>query len=124
MTAQMLLQDWERASTLTASSFHEQVLAVLRTLGLQSEVEYRTADSLLSIDIAFPDQMVALEVDGPQHFFVNTLRPTGAACQTCTICFCSLLHTTANLPASCRQDRSPQHAAAGAWVDRDQRSQL
>lgn len=41
------------------------------------EVETLTSDGLFSIDVALPDERIAVEVDGPRHFSANGLRPLG-----------------------------------------------
>ena len=81
-----LMQDWVQGNTISTSAFQVKVYRELLAVGLRPAVEHRTADGLLRIDTAFPDQMVAVEVDGPQHFYVNTRRPTGAACWLWNAC--------------------------------------
>jgi hypothetical protein len=57
------------------------VSRALTTLGVPHEVEKLTDNGYFRIDIYLesPRGPVALEVDGPSHFTVNTLRPLGAA---------------------------------------------
>lgn len=38
-------------------------------------IEHLTEDELFSIDVGFPDERIAMEVDGPYHFTRNSLRP-------------------------------------------------
>ena len=52
---------------------------LLWTLGVPHQVEYATPDGYFSVDLAFKSsgQLIALEVDGPFHFTINTRRPLG-----------------------------------------------
>lgn len=58
---------------------------VLDAMGVPHENEYPWASSVRRIDIAILsrpsgarlERRIALEVDGPAHFTVNTLQPTG-----------------------------------------------
>lgn len=43
-------------------------------MGVPHEIEYLTQDNLFSVDIALRGRKVAIEVDGPSHFFAN--KPT------------------------------------------------
>ena len=54
-----------------------QVSDAVSMLGLSHDNEYVTEDGLFSVDIALRGRQIALEVDGPFHFTVNTLAPTG-----------------------------------------------
>ena len=44
-------------------------------MGITHVNEYIIDDGLLSIDIALPEEKIAIEVDGAHHFTRNTLRP-------------------------------------------------
>ena len=72
----------------TVSELHSSVADCLATLGIPHQLEGRTADGLLSIDIAIHcDALldagtgqpvdVAIEVDGPSHFAVNSNHALG-----------------------------------------------
>ncbi len=65
------------AQKVTVSKSQRQVGESLRRLGISHELEYTTADGLFSIDLAVVDRRIAIEVDGPSHFTVNTLEPLG-----------------------------------------------
>ena len=69
---------WREATeSVKVSEFHHQVSVTLKELQEQHSVEYVTKDSLFSIDIAFPEDMIAIEIDGPHHFTRNNLLPKG-----------------------------------------------
>lgn len=59
------------------SKLQREVSSVLRAMGVQHLMESFTQDQLFSIDIALPQERIAIEVDGPSHFSCNTLRPLG-----------------------------------------------
>ncbi|KAK9846558.1 hypothetical protein WJX81_006537 [Elliptochloris bilobata] len=61
------------------SSFQADVSATLNFMGVPHSVEYETEDGLFSLDIVVhgPRGRVAIEVDGPFHFTINTRQPTG-----------------------------------------------
>ena len=61
------------------SRFHMDVSEKLHFMGIPHEVEFLTEDGCFSIDIALsgPKGPVAIEVDGPYHFTINTLNPLG-----------------------------------------------
>ena len=67
----------DKAQKVTVSKSQRQVGESLRRLGISHELEYTTADGLFSIDLAIVDRRIAIEVDGPSHFTVNTLEPLG-----------------------------------------------
>jgi very-short-patch-repair endonuclease len=67
----------DEAQKVTVSKSQRQVGESLRRLGISHELEYTTADGLFSIDLAVVDRRIAIEVDGPSHFTVNTLEPLG-----------------------------------------------
>ena len=52
----------------TESWSQKELAAVVELLGLTYEVEHLTEDGYFSIDIALPNQRIALEFDGPSHF--------------------------------------------------------
>lgn len=72
---------------MAQSCCHAMVLSLLQgvsamllnEVGIAHEVELKTQDGFFSIDCAFESNglMVALEVDGPLHFTVNTNRQLG-----------------------------------------------
>jgi hypothetical protein len=61
------------------------VAARLRQLRVPHEFEYLTEDGLFSIDLALqgPRGPLAIEVDGPYHFTINTQQPTGSTIIRC-----------------------------------------
>ncbi|KAI7837274.1 hypothetical protein COHA_008888 [Chlorella ohadii] len=69
----------QQQQAVKLSAFHLEVSAALAQLGVPFEVEYKTEHSLLSVDIAIidGDRKIAIEVDGPFHFAVNTNSPLG-----------------------------------------------
>ncbi|WPT10886.1 RAP domain-containing protein [Picochlorum sp. SENEW3] len=50
------------------SEFHSHVSQTLLDMSEEHEMEYMTPDGCFSIDIAFPKEKIALEIDGPLHF--------------------------------------------------------
>lgn len=58
----------------TQTGFHNEVADIVKGLGLECEIEY--CDHY-SIDVALVKEKIAIEVDGPAHFALNTLRPLG-----------------------------------------------
>ncbi|KAI3429562.1 hypothetical protein D9Q98_005650 [Chlorella vulgaris] len=70
------MQCWmQRAKVVTVSELHSEVSRMLVSMGEQHTVEHLTQDQLFSVDIAFPSEWIAMEVDGPHHFTANTFRP-------------------------------------------------
>ncbi|KAK9908644.1 hypothetical protein WJX75_000861 [Coccomyxa subellipsoidea] len=72
---------WKETVKHTLSSrFHIDVSKVLRELNVAHDFEYVTEDGLFSLDIALrgPRGPVAIEVDGPYHFTLNTRQPLGS----------------------------------------------
>lgn len=61
------------------SRFHMDVSEHLARLRVAHDYEFTTPDGLFSLDIATrgPRGRVAIEVDGPFHFTVNTHQPLG-----------------------------------------------
>ena len=80
---------WRAAvSSPTVSELHASVAGFLTALGIPHQLEGRTSDGLLSIDIAIVSDAlvdavtrqpvaVAIEVDGPSHFAVNSNHALG-----------------------------------------------
>ncbi|KAK2080103.1 hypothetical protein QBZ16_002499 [Prototheca wickerhamii] len=60
---------------VTISEFHSEVSRLLLSMGVAHDFEHLTQDRLFSVDIALSNEKIALEVDGPHHFTVNTLEP-------------------------------------------------
>lgn len=50
---------------------------VLESLGLPCKLELEFTEAEYTIDIALPDVMLAIEVDGPAHFMRNVPKPNG-----------------------------------------------
>ena len=63
---------WEQTSTgrVTISSLHREVSETLTRMAVPHEIE-AVADDNFSLDIALRGRAVAIEVDGPSHFFAN-----------------------------------------------------
>lgn len=71
---------WIKSAALTLNSrFHMDVSEKLHFMGISHENEFLTEDGCFSIDIAVtgPKGPVAIEVDGPYHFTINTFQPLG-----------------------------------------------
>ena len=64
---------WKANSSgrVTISGLHREVSETLTRLGVPHEIEFLTSDKLFSVDIALRGRKVAIEVDGPSHFFAN-----------------------------------------------------
>lgn len=62
-------------SAVSVSALQREVGAALTSLGYPHRLEHMVADGLFSVDFALPALRVAVEVDGPHHFAVNTRRP-------------------------------------------------
>ena len=62
------------AGNLTISAIHRDVSETLTRMGIPHEIEFLTSDGLFSVDIALRGRKVAIEVDGPSHFFANKRR--------------------------------------------------
>ena len=60
------------------SRFHGQVSSSLKRLKVAHKVEQLTRNKYLSVDILLPDHNLVVEVDGPSHFSMNTLRMSGS----------------------------------------------
>lgn len=58
----------------------QDVSRVLHSMGVPHEVEKLASNGYLSLDIFLesPSGPVALEVDGPTHFTINTSKPLGS----------------------------------------------
>jgi hypothetical protein len=69
-------QIWKtNVKEITISTFHSEVSHILSSMGVDHAIEHLTEDGLFSSDIALPQEHIAVEVDGPHHFTVNTFRP-------------------------------------------------
>ena len=64
---------WEQTSQgrVTISKLHRDVSETLTRMGVPHEIERLAADNCFSVDIALRGRKVAIEVDGPSHFFAN-----------------------------------------------------
>lgn len=62
---------WKRQARdrTTFSGAHHLLAAALKRLGVQHELERVTDDGYFSIDIYLPEYDVAVEVDGPSHYY-------------------------------------------------------
>jgi len=56
----------------TVSRSHRQLASVFKSLGVQQKVECVTADGYFSMDIYLPEHDVAVEFDGPTHYYHNS----------------------------------------------------
>jgi hypothetical protein len=71
----------------TASRSHRNLVRVFEELGVRHEVERRTDDGYFSMDIYLPDYDVAVEFDGPTHYYntsesSSTLRDASTTTRT------------------------------------------
>ena len=72
---------WRPTAAQTLNSrFHMDVSEKLHFMGIAHEDEFLTEDGCFSIDIVVtgPNGPVAIEVDGPYHYTINTLNPLGS----------------------------------------------
>ena len=53
------------------STFQERVIETVRKLGYEPTMEQMTEDGLMSIDICIREKHIAIECDGPSHFYTN-----------------------------------------------------
>ena len=74
-------QAWRAAAADTQTSTVQKLFAAsLKQIGVPNQLEYRTEQTAdLSIDIAVPQHRLAIEVDGPWHFAMNSRRRLGAS---------------------------------------------
>ena len=61
------------------SVFQRDVSDIVAALQIEHQMEYLAQDGLFSVDIAIltGDKNVAIEVDGPYHYTLNTHQPLG-----------------------------------------------
>ncbi len=61
------------------SMFHQDVSDVIAAMQIEHQMEYLAEDGIFSVDVAVirHDQKVAVEVDGPYHYTLNTHQPLG-----------------------------------------------
>lgn len=61
------------------SAIQWDVSNTIATLQIQQQMEYLAEDGLFSVDIAIMsgDKNMAIEVDGPYHYTLNTHQPLG-----------------------------------------------
>jgi len=57
---------------VTVSKNHIVLASIIGDLGVRYEVECLADDKNFSVDVFLPDDNVAVEFDGPSHFFINT----------------------------------------------------
>ena len=72
---------WRASAGQTLNSrFHMDVSEKLQFMGIAHEDEFLTEDGCFSIDIVLTGLRgpVAIEVDGPYHYTINTLNPLGS----------------------------------------------
>jgi len=55
----------------TVSSAHRELASVFDKLGIRHEIEHVKADGCFSMDIYLPEQDIAVEFDGPTHYYHN-----------------------------------------------------
>ena len=72
-------QSWNTIVTKDSilSRFHGQVSSSLSRLEIAHDVEQLTWNDYMSVDILMPGNLV-IEVDGPSHYSLNTLRMNGS----------------------------------------------
>lgn len=61
------------------SMFHQDVSDVIAAMQIEHQMEYLAEDGIFSVDVAVirDEQKVAIEVDGPYHYTLNTHQPLG-----------------------------------------------
>ena len=61
------------------SLFQQDVSDVVAALQIEHQMEYLAQDGLFSVDVAIlgEDKNIAIEVDGPYHYTLNTHQPLG-----------------------------------------------
>ena len=65
-------QKWcEQAGMGTVSSYQREVSCVLSDMEVSHQVERKTSDMMMSMDLALDLRSISLECDGPSHFCVN-----------------------------------------------------
>jgi len=57
---------------VSVSGSHKAFASIIADLGIRCEVERLSDDDHFSVDVFLPDDDVAIEFDGPSHFFINT----------------------------------------------------
>jgi len=69
---------WLTQTTETrVSTFQQQVALTIKGLGVETVMEHTTEDEVYSMDICILDKKVAIECDGPSHYYTNlTSVPT------------------------------------------------
>jgi len=60
---------------VTVSRSQQELAHILDKLGVWHEVEHVTDDGYFSIDIHLPDHDIAVEFDGPSHYYNNSDSP-------------------------------------------------
>mmetsp|Transcript_32306 Transcript_32306/g.51739 ORF Transcript_32306/g.51739 Transcript_32306/m.51739 type:complete len:157 (+) Transcript_32306:7-477(+) len=64
---------------VTVSRSQQELAQILDKLGVRHEVEHVTDDGYFSIDIYLPDHDIAVEFDGPSHYYSNSDSPLRTA---------------------------------------------
>lgn len=61
------------------SVFQQDVSDVVAALQIEHQMEYLAQDGLFSVDVAIlrAGRSIAIEVDGPYHYTLNTHQPLG-----------------------------------------------
>lgn len=61
------------------SVYQWEVSNIVTALQIEHQMEYLAQDGLFSVDIAIMsgDRNIAVEVDGPHHYTLNTHQPLG-----------------------------------------------
>ena len=66
----------EQNKKTQVSTFQERVIETVRKLGYEPTMEQMTEDGLMSIDICIREKHIAIECDGPSHFYTNLTETT------------------------------------------------
>jgi hypothetical protein len=69
---------------VTVSRSQRELAQTLDKLGVRHEVEYVTEDGYFSIDIYLPDHDIAVEFDGPSHYYSSSNSSPGGVAGTTT----------------------------------------
>ena len=81
----VLFDHFRNAADKVVSQLHKDVSKTLRQMGHHHECEYDTVDEAgFTLDIAWPAEMVCLEVDGPSHVTSPAISDNAALLESFT----------------------------------------
>lgn len=75
------------------SVFQQDVSDVVAALQVEHQMEYLAQDGLFSVDVAIQrgGKSIAIEVDGPYHYTLNTHQPLGHTLLRYVCCICDII---------------------------------